>query len=185
MWWTSFLITTAYKNIREGFYWPSLFSYVFVRVRACVECQKFIGKENLLPLPLKFVSVEAPFQQWGLDFIGEINPPSTGQHKWILTTIDYFMKWIEAVPSRNSNDTVVIKFLWENIFSIFGCPRKIITGKMIDFCSNHNITLSHSTTYYLQGNGLIESSNKSLIRIIKKLLAKKKQSWDSRLVKAL
>jgi len=32
----------------------------------------FSGKQRLLALPLKSVVVEAPFQQWGLDFIGEL-----------------------------------------------------------------------------------------------------------------
>jgi hypothetical protein len=80
-----------------------------------------------MPLPLKPISVETPFQQWGLDFIGEIHPPSSGQHKWILTTTDYFTKWIEVVPTRQATDVVIIKFLETNILSRFGCPRKIIT----------------------------------------------------------
>jgi hypothetical protein len=41
--------------------------------------------------------------------------------------------------------------------------------------------LVHSTPYYPQGNGLAESSNKTLIRIIKKLLVENKKSWDSKL----
>ena len=45
------------------------------------------------------VKVEAPFQQWGLDFIGEIHPQSSAQHRWILTTTNYFMKWVEAIPN--------------------------------------------------------------------------------------
>jgi hypothetical protein len=44
--------------------------------------------------------VKGPFQQWGLDFIGEINPSSSGQHKWILVATDYFTKWIEAIPTH-------------------------------------------------------------------------------------
>jgi hypothetical protein len=75
---------------------------------------------------MKPISVEAPFQQWGLDFIGEIHPPSSGQHKWILTATDYFTKWIEVVPCRQATDSVIIKFLETNILSRFGCPRKII-----------------------------------------------------------
>ena len=39
--------------------------------------------------------------------------------------------------------------------------------------------------YYPQGNSLAESSNKSLVRIIKKLLSENKKSWDSKLVYAL
>ena len=45
--------------------------------------------------------------------------------------------------------------------------------------------MSHSTPYYLEGNGLAESSNKSLVRIIKKLLADNKIGWDSKLIFAL
>ena len=84
-------------------------------MRACLECQKFSRKEKLHSLPLKPISIEAPFQQWGLDFIGEIHPPSIGQHKWILTTTDYFTQWIEVVPMRNATDTVIIKILTETI----------------------------------------------------------------------
>jgi hypothetical protein len=36
------------------------------------------------------LTVSGPFQQWGLDFIGEIHPNSSGQHRWILTATDYF-----------------------------------------------------------------------------------------------
>ena len=43
----------------------------------------------------------------------------------------------------------------------------------------------HSTSYYPQGNGLVESSNKILVRIIRKLLETKKKSWDSKLKFAL
>jgi transposase InsO family protein len=52
---------------------------------------------------------------------------------------------------------------------------------MVEFCNKYNIKLVHSTPYYPQGNGLAESSNKSLIRIIKKLLTENKRSWDSKL----
>ena len=108
-------------------------------------------------------------------------------------TTNYFTKWIEAVPTRNANDTMVIKFLTENIFSILGCPHKIIidnsqdfkSWKMLYFCNNHNVIMSHSTAYYPQGNGLEKSSNKSLVRIIKKVLTENKQSWDSKLIYAL
>lgn len=139
------------------------------------------------------MQVKAPFQQWGLDFIREINPSSSGQHKWILTTTDYSTKWIEAVPTRRATDAVIIQFLEENILSRFGVPRKIITDnvasfkskKMVDFCSEYHILLGHSTAYYPQGNGLAESSNKSLMRIIKKLLQHNKKAWHSKLIHAL
>ena len=35
------------------------------------------GKKILAALPLVLVLVQAPLCQWGLDFIGEIHPPSS------------------------------------------------------------------------------------------------------------
>jgi hypothetical protein len=90
-------------------------------------------------------------------------------------------------------DAVVISFLEENILSRFGCPRKIVTDNaqdfksmaMVSFCQKYNIVLGHSTTYYPQGNGLVESSNKSLITIIKKVLTENKKAWHVHLKYAL
>ena len=77
-----------------------------------------------------------------------------------------------------ATDSGIIQFLETNILSRFGCPHKIITEnatifkskKMTEFYDKYNIKLGHSTAYYPQGNGLAESSNKSLINIIKKML---------------
>jgi hypothetical protein len=46
------------------------------------------GKQKLMSLPLKPIVTHGPFQQWGLDFIGEINLSSSGQHRWILIATD-------------------------------------------------------------------------------------------------
>eukprot|EP00253_Pinus_taeda_P030508 PITA_30508 len=90
-------------------------------------------------------------------------------------------------------DAVIISFLENNIFSHFGCPNKLITDnaaafkskRMVEFCHKYHIILGHSTAYQPQGNGLVESSNKSLVNIIKKLLKVNKKSWHKRLVNAL
>jgi hypothetical protein len=163
-----------------------------MEIRACIKCQKFSGKKQLKSLPLNPVVVLAPFQQWGLDFIGEIHPPSSGQHRWILTATDYFTKWIEAFPTRRTSHKVIISFL-EDIIARFGYPSRIVTDNaapfrsepLVRFCEQFEISLIHSTPYYPQGNGLAESSNKSLIKLIKKLLEDSKRAWDSKLKFAL
>jgi hypothetical protein len=52
---------------------------------------------------------------------------------------------------------------------------------LIQFCEQFGIALIHSTPYYPQGNGLANSSNKSLINTIKRLLEDNKKAWDSNL----
>jgi transposase InsO family protein len=123
----------------------------------------------------------------------EIHSPSSGQHRWILVATDYFTKWIEAIPTRNANHTVIINFLQENIFARFGYPKTIVTDNaatfkdkhLVKLCEELGIQLVHSTAYYPQGNGLTESPNKSLVRIIKKQLEQNARGCDSKLKFAL
>eukprot|EP00253_Pinus_taeda_P031853 PITA_31853 len=176
--------TTTHKILRARYYYPTLFSDVFLFVKSCDRCRRFEGKQKLKSLPLKPIHASGPFQQWGLDFLGEINPHSSGQHRWILVPIDYFTKWIEAIPTRKANHHAVMKFLTKNIFTRFACPHKLATDnaatfrakELVDMCDSMGIKLVRSTSYYPQGNGLAESSNKSLIRIIKNLLEENKRN---------
>ena len=131
-------------------------------------------------------------QQWGLDFIGEINPASLGQHRWTMTATYFFTKWVEAIPIRNATDKVIISFIQENILSRFGCPKKLLTDNtkafkskaMVAFCEQNGIILKHSTPYYPQGNGLAESSNKNLVQRIKKLLTDNAKAFKSKVMVA-
>ena len=102
---------TTFKILRVGYYWPTLFTDVYAQVKSCMQYQNFVGKTKVQYLPLKPIAINASFQQWGLDFIGEINPPSSGKQKWILTTTDFFTKWVEAIPTRRATNKVNINFL--------------------------------------------------------------------------
>ena len=68
---------TANKILRAGYYCPTLFNDIHKMIIACHKCQIFEGKRKILPLPLQPITVEGPFMQWGLDFIGEIHPASS------------------------------------------------------------------------------------------------------------
>ena len=54
-----------------------------------------------------------------------------------------------------------------------------------EFCKEYGITEYTSSPYHPQGNGQVESSNKSLLKIIKRILGENKRAWDSKLPLAL
>ena len=56
--------------------------------------------------------------------------------------------------------------------------------RFIIFFHQYHITLGHSNLL-TQGNGLVESSDKSIVRIIKKVLQENKRSWHLKLKYAL
>ncbi|XP_059075100.1 uncharacterized protein LOC131875096 [Cryptomeria japonica] len=106
---------------------------------------------------------------------------------------DHFTKWVEAIPAKKVNSEVVCNFLKDCILVHFGVPQKIIidnasylsSEKLTMFYFEHQITLSHSSDYFSQGNGLAESSNKNLVEIMKKLVDDNTQNWHKKLYEAL
>jgi hypothetical protein len=81
-----------------------------------------VGREKRATIPLQPVIVSRPFEQWGLDIIGEITPSSSKQHKYILTATDYFTKWAEAIPLTHVNEKVVIQFIEQQVDHKVWCP---------------------------------------------------------------
>ena len=54
-------------------------------------------------------------------------------HKYIIVAIDYFTKWVEAMPTyKNDNETTTL-FLFNQVISSFGILREIITNHGSDF----------------------------------------------------
>jgi transposase InsO family protein len=87
----------------------------------------------------------------------------------------------------------VISFLETNIFSIFDLPLEIFTdngpalisAKLNKFLAKLGVTHFTSSTYYPQGNGQAKSTNKNLVRIIKRLIEDKPRQWNNLLTYAL
>ena len=124
--------TTAMKIMRVGYYWPSLFHDCHTYVRKCEKCAFFSGKQKLAALPLHPIQVDQSFAQWGLDFIGPINPPSSSGHKWILSATDYFTRWTEVVALKDATEYLVVEFL-DGIVTRFGAPSTIISNNAKSF----------------------------------------------------
>lgn len=76
-----------------------------------------------------------PFEKWGMDFIGTIDPPS-GHKKYIVICIDYLTKWFETKAINVATEEKVDEFLRENIFNMFGYPRELVTNHESRFTSH-------------------------------------------------
>ena len=75
----------------------------------------------------------------------------------------------------------------------FGVPISLVFDNATYFSSiiltafahEKGIKLHYSSNYYLQGNGLAESTNKNLISILKKMVIENQRSWHLALPNAL
>lgn len=79
-------IATTNQILRAGYYWPTLFKDVHHHVRTCHTCQTAATRERYVALPLQSVIEVRPFAQWGIDFIGPINPLSSSTHYLLRDT---------------------------------------------------------------------------------------------------
>jgi hypothetical protein len=90
------------KILRVGYFWPSLIKYCIEAVKKCHPCQIFSRKMQAHPAPMFHVIVVGPFTKWGIDFT-TCHPTSARGNHYIIVAVDYFTKWVEAMPTF-SND---------------------------------------------------------------------------------
>src|SRR5688572_20672770 len=134
-----------------------------------------------------------PFRGWGIDLIGQIYPPSSKGHKFILVATDYFTKWVEAIPLRAVTSVTMADFVRDHIVYRFGIPQTITTdqgtmftsGEFEEFIADMGIKLLNSSPYYAQANGQAESSNKEIIKLIKRKIEEQPKKWQLCLIEAL
>ena len=95
-------------------------------IKKCNKCQRF-GNVQRLPIEkLTTISSPWPFAQWGIDIVGPL-PQGKGQVKFLLVTIDYFTKRVEAEALATITEARIQNFMWKNIICRFRIPRKIIS----------------------------------------------------------
>jgi hypothetical protein len=144
--------------------------------RECEACQRFGDVQSASANMLHLIIKPWPFRGWGLDFVREIHPSSSKGHRFVLVAVDYFTKWTEAVPLKNMTLKEVISFMLEHIMYRFGLSQTLtidqgaafMVHQIRQFTASLKIKLLNSSPYYAQANGQAKSSNKILIRLIKK-----------------
>ncbi len=131
-------------------------------------------------------SSKGTIYEMGLHFVGPIKPPRIYTwNKYILVTIDYITKWVEARGLKTNTIVVIAKFLYECILTKFGCPLSIVIDQGVHFINdaikyltNHYL-MKHvsSTTYYPQRNRYIESINKVFGTLLTRLVSENRTNW--------
>jgi hypothetical protein len=80
------------------------------------------------PSPMFPIITVGPFTKWGIDYT-TCNPPSAREHRYIIVAIDYFTKWVEAMPMFKYDGETATLFLFNQIVARLGIPREIVTNR--------------------------------------------------------
>eukprot|EP00253_Pinus_taeda_P011239 PITA_11239 len=90
-----------------------------------------------------------PFEKWPIDFVGPIKPQGKTGASYIITTMEYLTRWVEAQSAKNCTTTTTTNFLFENVLTRFDCPKILISNHRTHFL---NETINALTEEFQQNN---------------------------------
>ena len=185
---------TARKALLADYWWPSLFKDAHEFTKRCDPCQR-VGKPTpTMAMPLIPLLALAPFEKWGLDFVGPVTLPTRyGRKRYILVATDYATKWAEGAATKTDDVAIVARFLYENIISRYGCPKELVSDRGTHFLNKTieeltiQFLIKHRKTspYHPRANGQTEKTNGILCGILTKTIVGSLTDWDDKLWAAL
>ena len=105
--------------------------------------------------------------------------------RYILSIIDCFSKYLILVPLWDHTAPSVSKALYERVIGYFGCPRRILSDRGTEFKRKiwdelMNLLGVHvlTSTYYPQGNGIVERNHRTIHNMLRAhLVNREDENW--------
>ena len=154
--------------ISAQFVWPGMNTDVRGWSRTCLQCQRSKTHRHTVTPLATFSNPDSRFDIIHLDLVEPL-PPSKG-FSYLLTIIDRFTQWLEAIPIPDMTATTVARAFITGWVSRFGIPSSITIDRGRQFESSLWAKLMHSlgtvrlrtTAYHPIANGLVERFNRQL-----------------------
>ena len=131
-------------------------------------CQQAKVKRHMVTPLSRFPKRQYRFSNLHIDLVGPL-PPSQG-FTYLLTVVDRFTCWVEAVPLVDITAETVAQVFVSQWVSCFGAPASITTDQGRQFEStlwSHIMKVlgtqrSRTTAYHPIANGLVERFHRQL-----------------------
>jgi transposase InsO family protein len=132
--------------------------------------------------------VGEPWERISIDITGP-HPRSSRGRQYILTLVDHFSKWAEAIPLSNHTAPTVAKALVTHVFSHFGVPQQLLTDRGPEFESQLFLELMRlleidklrSSAYRAATNGIVERFHRTFNSMLGKIVSETQRDWDEKL----
>jgi transposase InsO family protein len=163
-------ITRIKKPIRSKVWFPGIDVMVEDKVKKCMGCQAAEPSgTSLAPLQMSTMPV-APWVELSIDFFGPIAPTN----EYIAVLMDDYSRF-PLVEILTSFTAMIVTQRLNNIFSIFGIPKKLRSDngppfssrEFADFCDRLGILHRLITPLWPRANAIDESFMKGIGKVVR------------------
>jgi hypothetical protein len=171
--------------LKLHYYWPNMDRDVEKYVMECESCSKLkVGRNPTSPLG-ELPETSYPFEMISLDICGSY-PESKRGNRYLLTFIDHFSRYPEAIPLPRQDAPMVARALVTEIFSRLGCPRTLASDRGTNFmsellqemCKLLQVKRINSTSFNPQMQGKVEKFHLGLNQSMSHYFNKYGNDWD-------
>ena len=147
--------------IKVRFVWHSMNIDIANWCRSCNGCQQAKVARHKKSAFGKFNEPEERFDHVHVDIVGPL--PYSDGYKYLLTCVDRFERWPEAIPLVDIKAETVADAFFSGWIARFGTPATITTDRGAQFesklwdnlCNQFAIVRNRTTSYHPQSNGMV------------------------------
>ena len=169
-------IRTTRRLFTSKFVWPRIAADAASWARACVPCQQSKVNRHIRAPVANFRPPSRRFIHVHVDVVGPL--PSSQGFTHLLTVVDRFTRWAEAIPMSDTSALSLARALLQNWVSRFGTPEHITSDRGSQFTSILWTQLSiilgtelhHTTSYHPQANWMVERFHRDMKAAIRSRL---------------
>ena len=176
--------------LKERFWWLGMAPRMMTSVHNCSKCHIFEAKPQIPPMepilctePLDLVHIDYVSMEV---MVGVTEKPVV---KNVLVVQDHFTRFTQVYVTNNHTARTTARILYNEFFSVFGFPRRLMSDKASEFtgqviselCDLLGITKIRTLPYHPQTNSTVEQVHQMLRRMIAKMEPEKRAKWPSHL----
>ena len=171
-------------QLQRRTYWPGWTSDVARFIRMCSPCAQYHRGGPPRISTLKPFPAGDTWELVSIDITGP-HPRSRHGNHYLLTVMDHFSKWLDALPIPNHTAATVARVLFTKVIVYMGLPLQLLSDQGPEFesqlfqelCRCLGINKIRTTPYKASTNGMVERYHRNLNTILAKLIDDNQRDW--------